>query len=85
MSQQTHVITLISHPDQRQITDRTINDLADHLGRKLDVQELAEDVAYDIPVNEGEATHAALVATQLNEQRIDMAIQPIKGLSLIHI
>ena len=43
------------------------------------MQELAEDVAYDIPVNEGEATHAALMATQLNEQRIDMAIQQIAG------
>ena len=79
MSQQTHVITLISHPDQRQITDRTINDLADHLGRKLNVQQLAEGVAYDILVNEDEATHAALIAPELDKQSIDIAIQPIAG------
>ena len=79
MSQQTHVITLISHPDQRQITDRTINALADHLGRKVDVQQLAEGVACDIAVNEEEATHAALIAPELDKQSIDMAIQPIAG------
>ena len=79
MSQQTHVITLISHPDERQITDRTINDLADHIGRKVDVRHLAEGVACDILVNEAEATHAALIAPQLDKQSIDMAIQPIAG------
>ena len=79
MSQQTHVITLISHPGEGQITDRTINDLADHLGRKLDVTQLADGIACDISVNEGEATHAALMAPQLDQQRIDMAIQFIKG------
>ena len=79
MSQQTHVITLISHPDEGQITDRTINDLADHLGRKLDVRQLADDIACDIPVNANEATHAALVAPHLDQQRIDIAIQSIDG------
>ena len=79
MSQLTHVITLISHPDQRQITDHTISDLADHLGRKVEVLQLAEGVAYDILVNEGEATRAALIASKLDKQSIDMAVQPIAG------
>ncbi|MEP3630716.1 MAG: phosphoserine phosphatase SerB [Hyphomicrobiales bacterium] len=79
MSQQTHVITLISHPDHGQITDRILNDLADHLGRKLDVTQLADGIACDIPVNADEATQAALIAPQLDQQRIDMAIQPIQG------
>ena len=43
------------------------------------MRHLAEGVACDILVNEAEATHAALIAPQLDKQSIDMAIQPIAG------
>lgn len=75
MSQQSHVITLISHPDDRQITDLAINHVADHLGRKLDVHQLAEGIACDIPVNADEAAQAMSLIPQLDQQRIDMAVQ----------
>ena len=79
MSQQSHVITLISHPDDPQITDHVLNDLADHLGRGFEVHTLAEGIACDIQVSADEAAHAALLAPSLHQQRIDMAMQPIAG------
>lgn len=79
MSQQTHIITLISHPDDPQITDHVLNDLADHLGRGFEVHTLAEGIACDISVSADEAAHAALIAPNLHQQRIDMAMQPIAG------
>ena len=79
MSQQSHVITLISHPDDPQITDHVLNDLADHLGRGFESHTLAEGIACDIQVSADEAAHAALLAPNLHQQRIDMAMQPITG------
>lgn len=79
MSQQTHVITLISHPDDGQITDHVLNNLADHLSRGLKVHTLANGIACDIEVSADEADRAGIIAPHLDEQRIDMAIQPIAG------
>jgi len=75
MSDQSYIATLISHPDDPQITDRVLNDLADHLGHGLDMQWLSKNVACDISLSPKDVATAALFAPQLHKQGIDLAVQ----------